>query len=434
MVTQDVSFTMAYSADDVPTHEYSVFGDDAAVKATRKPCKAIAVVCSMAIALFMYLAVVECIFERQPAKVNLQHQAISVAEQAKKMMSHPEYAAEAKLLAHALKAAARDEGFQQHVQLQAMSIDQQMRDLMADPEFVQGANQVAEHMKALTDAPIVQAETSRIAELVRTASAQDSELLGRRLSAGQLVQSSAGGRLGDKASRDLSSMVARAAKPRRYTPILRKLGDAKVATVVSEAQLLSSLEKGGVFSQLEKAGAFSSAEKLLPIVDDLGLLKSAQETIDSKPGDLFATGAALIALGPIYNSLASQDLLPSIEGVNIPGLVPGVLFTGTTAAGVLYLVLSNIVGQLEDPKALGRTIGDLTVGVSNPPLGLYNLLFGIPSRGAADLLRQFVSNASPEQRKILTVLLFALPGVALYVIQLGTYFQSRLYSIVPFLQ
>merc|ERR1712232_805014 len=112
-----------------------------------------------------------------------------------------------------------------------------------------------------------------------------------------------------KATRDVSMAAARtkpAAKkakappparaPKEAFPLLGALGEIQLPTLLASLQVLSSAEKAGVFTTLEKAKAFSTAEKLAPLVDQLGLLQFLQGVVDSKSGDLTATGAALFAL------------------------------------------------------------------------------------------------------------------------------------------
>jgi hypothetical protein len=117
------------------------------------------------------------------------------------------------------------------------------------------------------------------------------------------------------------------------TPLLGKLGDAKVSTFLAKQGLLSKAEEAGVFSTLEENGLLSVAENALPTIDKLGLLQFLQGAIDSKPADNFALSAALLVVGPSYGKLVSVGLLPDIP------VLPTILFTGTTLAGLATATL-----------------------------------------------------------------------------------------------
>merc|ERR1712151_360229 len=121
----------------------------------------------------------------------------------------------------------------------------------------------------------------------------------------------------------------------------------KIATTISNAGLLSKAEKDQVLSKLEKAGAFSTAEKLLPLADQLGALGIVEKAINSKPGGLSTTGVVLAAIGPLYAALASQGY-GLVDGNDEPVvLLPGLLFTLTTGAGVAFISLANLISDLQ---------------------------------------------------------------------------------------
>lgn len=79
--------------------------------------------------------------------------------------------------------------------------------------------------------------------------------------------------------------------------LLERIEELRVLSALSEAGLLSGAEKAGVFSKLEKAGAFSSAEKLLPTLDNLKVLSTAEALLNVPASNLFGLAAVLLIGG-----------------------------------------------------------------------------------------------------------------------------------------
>merc|ERR1711871_333028 len=84
----------------------------------------------------------------------------------------------------------------------------------------------------------------------------------------------------------------------RETPVTRepiqllsRLAELKVASKVANLGLLTKAEDSGLFSKLEASGAFSQAEKLLPLVDELDLIPTAEKAVNV-PWTYFLIGAA----------------------------------------------------------------------------------------------------------------------------------------------
>lgn len=346
---------------DVPVHEYAGLVGEAADKSVSKPCRKYALVYRVIVALGVCIGMISFFgWEQQQADVvDLQTQATYVANEMKMMMASPQEVAEAKDLALALSSFVDPD-----LEAKAMHVAKPVEELMADPDFVKNANYVAVQFKALMDAPVVQKETKLLNEQMKTViaslHAQESELQGRRLSSaaatGKLSRPLMGSRpkafaLRQPAmdKRDFSIAAITRKAEANTVPLFEKLGDAKLLTTLGNAKLLTAAERAGTFSALEKAGAFSTAEKLLPIVDDLGLLPFLQDAVDSGGASAFAQGAGLVALGPIYSALVNQGFLPELEGG--AAAAPAVVFTGTTGAGLLLIVLANIVGQLKNAKS-----------------------------------------------------------------------------------
>lgn len=343
--------------------QYISLDGGAVNKGMSKPSKKWQVVCSIALALGLCIGMKICFsWELDQANADLQAQAISVAEQMELMMTDPKHVKDANLLAGVLKSAALDQNADRSLRTQAKGIERQMQELMADPNFVQQAKHVAGHVKAVMDSPLVQEKMSPFTEHMKTVAANSPvkrhKLLGRRLSSVPVKG------LVSRPTMASVPKVANTFQPLRGsrtstiakasdaggTALLSSLQKLRIATALADAGLLSAAEQGGLFTKLEKAGAFSTAESLLPLVDQLGLLQFAQGAIDSKPGDIAAQGTALLGIGPVYAALVASGTLPAPEGPLLPAA--GVLFTGTTGAGVLLIVLSNLVKVLQAGKPI----------------------------------------------------------------------------------
>lgn len=335
---------MDYTADFINVHDYKG-------KNSLSSSGKYALVCRITASLLVCIGLIGLLNwnEQQAGSVNLE---ADVANELMMRRTDPQYVAEAKVLAEALSKAI---ALEDDVTAQAMRIAKPIEELMADPKFVEDANEVALQFKAVMDDPIVQKEAELYSEKMKTIvaslSAEETGLQGRRLSSpsqvGQISRPLVKNgpptfalRRAVAAKRDVS-MNAQS----KSLNVLTKLGEKRVATTISEAGLLTAAESAGVFTQLEKAGAFSQAEKLLPLVDNLGLLDFLQDSLDTPSGVTFAKGASLVALGPIYVALVNQGVLPAFDGP--AAYAPGVLFAGTTGAGALLIVLSNLIGQLQ---------------------------------------------------------------------------------------
>ena len=88
--------------------------------------------------------------------------------------------------------------------------------------------------------------------------------------------------------------------------ILTRVEELKVLSTLAEAGLLSGAEQAGVFSKLEKAGTFSFAEKLLPLVDNLKLLSTAEALIQLPAGGILGLAVILLAGGTRKRSPATE--------------------------------------------------------------------------------------------------------------------------------
>merc|ERR1711968_7967 len=73
--------------------------------------------------------------------------------------------------------------------------------------------------------------------------------------------------------------------------LLARLAELKVASKVANLGLLTKAEDSGLFSKLEASGAFSQAEKLLPLVDELDLITTAEKAVNV-PWTYFLIAAA----------------------------------------------------------------------------------------------------------------------------------------------
>jgi len=288
----------------------------------------------------------------QPEVMNLQAQAMSVANELKILRNDPHFVVGAKVLVEALSSKLRSADAHE----QDADIAKPLEALMADTEFMKDAETVGLQIKAVMDTPIVQEEmelfTEQMQTIVASLHAQEPELQGRRLSiaspTGTLSRSLMNNRPTAFALPQQGTVTrnvkGKATEFKSY-PVLGKIGELKAATALANLGLLSAAEKAGLFSALEKAGLLSQAEKLLPLLDTPGVLDYVQNAVDKESKETFFEGAALIALGPIWLALTAQHVLPPIEG---PALVaPVVVFTGATGAGILLITLASFIGQLQ---------------------------------------------------------------------------------------
>jgi len=358
--------------------EYTSFGPEAPIKSGLKHSKKWAVVGSVTLTLCVCIGMI-CCFSWELEDSNAKF-ATSIASEMEKMMTDPQHIADTKRFAKALKARNFDPDV---IQAQGMSIAEQMKELLADPDFVKDANHVAAQVKAVMGAPIVQEQTKRfnkhIEAVIADLNAEKHQVLGRRLlskpSTSHIFRSSVGSRpkMGTmlprpfRAKRDIS-----VAAGRDYFPLVQRLGELKLSTALSNTGILTAAEESGVFSALEKQGAFSTAERLLPLVDQLGLLQTAQEFLDKDSSEIAVEGAVLASLGPIYVALNAGGVLPSFITSGPAGITTGLVATGGTAAGVVLIIVSTLVAGIqkgEDPITIDGALIKSIIGVLNPEAG-----------------------------------------------------------------
>merc|ERR1719284_934541 len=311
------------------------------------------------------------VWARPQAIVNLDSQP--VAETMNIALADP---VAMKQLAESLKAAALGQNITLSSEAQA-AIAKQMKELLSNPKVVEEVQRAIAQLRATVADPAFQEKKTRLVEQIKPllanlhadVDADVQESRGRRLSS--LSRFSASRQPAPAMAKRDVSMAAAAdmptptrappppiPEPLRTTPLLKKLGDAKVATALSSAGLLSAAEKGKLFSKLEKGGAFSTAESLFPLADKLGVLQFLGDAIDAGSGDIALRGAVLLSVGPLYAALASQGIVPPVDTEFPAVLAPGLLFTASTGGGVFLLALSNLAGKIgstDDPLQLVRT-------------------------------------------------------------------------------
>jgi len=332
-------------------------------------------------AIFYCLAIASLVAgtHAQEAVLNVQDQGKQVAWQMQDMMTDPNFQEEAKIAAKTMQTAVFDPEFQGKFQGQVERISEQIKEVMAEPKFQEEMKRFAEQVQEVMGDPRIKAELKRFAEQMKTVvaelnspnetehSAQHRNLFAVNppAGAGASPRAAIASQPAARVAKDAVSMgptlkvwkaegvsgpelfeVREVADAKAPVRLLSKLEQLQFATTLSELGLLSAAEKAGLFSALEQRGAFSTAEKLLPVVDKLGLLQLMQNTLDVEAGLLFTAANWLIALGPIYVSLAICNFAPIPEGPLL--LLPGALFTGTTGAGVLLWAWAYAVGKLQE--------------------------------------------------------------------------------------
>merc|ERR1711988_369047 len=124
--------------------------------------------------------------------------------------------------------------------------------------------------------------------------------------------------------------------------LLNRIQQLRVASKVAQLGLLSQAEAGGVFSKLESAGAFSTAESLLPLVDELQLLTTAEKLINVPAVSLVQAAFLLVAFeGALIFAIPDDSgLLLLIQALT--GLLAG---AGAVALVGGAFVLSAIQGE-----------------------------------------------------------------------------------------
>jgi len=128
--------------------------------------------------------------------------------------------------------------------------------------------------------------------------------------------------------------------------VLSAVEKLKVLEGLADSGLLSGLEEDGAFSTLEKLGAFSTIEKSLPLVQKLGLLSFLESTLETPASLLFLASASLIGVGPIYLSLAANDIAPDLEGPLLFVAVAG--FGLSTVLGAVLAAWAFAVSKLQE--------------------------------------------------------------------------------------
>uniref|UniRef100_A0A7S0LPI8 Uncharacterized protein n=1 Tax=Coccolithus braarudii TaxID=221442 RepID=A0A7S0LPI8_9EUKA len=128
--------------------------------------------------------------------------------------------------------------------------------------------------------------------------------------------------------------------------LLSRIEELKVATTVSELGLLSFAEENGVFSTLENAGAFSTAEKLLPVIEELGVLSLLESTLDVDAGLIFTVANYLLVVTPAYGALAICGFAPIPEGPFI--VIDALVAAGLLTSGVLVWAWAFAVSKLQE--------------------------------------------------------------------------------------
>jgi hypothetical protein len=385
-------------ADLLLAQDYTSFDGEVASKGMLKSSKKCTMACLVALAFGALAGTMtgRVVWARPEANVNLDSQPVAETMN----MADP---SAMKQLAESLKAAALGQNITLSSEAQA-AIAKQMKELLANPRVVEEVQRAIAQLRATVADPAFQEEKTRLVEQIRPllanvhadVDADVQESRGRRLSS--LSPTSHLSRFRQPApvmaKRDVSMAASgvpdspwkpfptpTAPEPKiRTVPLLKKLGDMKLATTVSKLGVLSSAEKGKFFSKLEKAKGFSTAESLLPLADKLGALQFLGDAIDAGSGDIALRGAALLAVGPLYAALAGQGIVPPVDTEFPAVLAPGLLFTATTGGGVLLLVLGNLASQVEgvgDPLTLKRNrpqllrkLGEKKVATAISELGL----------------------------------------------------------------
>jgi hypothetical protein len=370
-------------ADPCLAQEYISFDAGLNSKGMLKRSNKLVMACLVALAFGAFAGTMmgRFVWARHEANVNLDSKP--VAEQMKMAMAHP---IAVKHLAESLKAAALGGNATLSSEAQA-AIVREIKELMANPKVVEEVRRATAQVKAMMADSAFQEEKPRLMEQIKPflanlhadmhADMQD----GRRLSSvtptrhlsrfsasplPQPIKAKPGLTRNIMGKRDVSAygefpdqkVYYGPPAPKKTVPLLRKLGDAKVISALSELGLLSAAEKNEIFSQLEQAGVFSTVEKLLPIADKLGVLQFLGDAIDAGPKDLAIRGGVLLSIGPVYAALASQGIVPAPDTEFPAVLVPGVLFTASTGGGAFLLALSNLAGKIgstDDPLQLVRT-------------------------------------------------------------------------------
>lgn len=128
--------------------------------------------------------------------------------------------------------------------------------------------------------------------------------------------------------------------------LLSKIEKLEVLAGLAESGLLSGLEEDGAFSTLERLGAFSFIESTLPIVQKLGILSFLQSTLEVPAGLLFGVATLLIAVGPGFATLVSNEIVPGPEGPLFAASVAG--FGLTTVLGAVLFAWAFAVSKLQE--------------------------------------------------------------------------------------
>jgi hypothetical protein len=129
--------------------------------------------------------------------------------------------------------------------------------------------------------------------------------------------------------------------PKPPVKLLNRVDELRVLTSLADAGLLSGAEKAGVFSKLEKAGAFSTIEKLLPVLDNLNLLSTAENLLNVPANVQVLAAAALLGGEFALISAVPDDNVAFIAVQVITGLLAGGGAVTLLASAFLFSLLQG---------------------------------------------------------------------------------------------
>jgi hypothetical protein len=130
-------------------------------------------------------------------------------------------------------------------------------------------------------------------------------------------------------------------EPKPPVKLLNRISELRVVTSLADAGLLSKAEEAGVFSKLEKAGAFSTIEKLLPVLDDLNLLGTAENLLNVPANIQVVAATALLGLEVGFISVVPDDNAALIAVQAITGLLAGGGAVTLLASAFLFSLLQG---------------------------------------------------------------------------------------------
>ncbi|KAJ1489548.1 hypothetical protein T484DRAFT_1885707 [Baffinella frigidus] len=102
--------------------------------------------------------------------------------------------------------------------------------------------------------------------------------------------------------------------------ILDKIEQLEVLTALSKSGILSKLERSRTLTKLENSGLLSTVEKLLPIVDEAGIISLTKTLVNTSPGILNAVWFGLILLPAAIVALVpdTNNGLVAVQVVSVP--------------------------------------------------------------------------------------------------------------------